>query len=246
MRIIILNDFELWLSGFAGRIAPLSGHWSRSREILTFTMTDELHAVPTEISLHQKSRLLEIAFSDGFRFKYPAEYLRVFSPAAEVKLMDKPEHGKERVNISQVEPQGSYALRLHFDDGHNTGIYPWTTLHELGMSYEKNWQQYLQKLEAHNLKRGEGRVVGEDGKVHVKLVYFIELAKISGKNEDDIMIPDSVTNVETLLEWMRKRGNNWEEAFADDRVQVTVNKQFSEPYTLIEHGDEVAFVPRPK
>jgi DUF971 family protein/molybdopterin converting factor small subunit len=209
-------------------------------------MTEELLIAPTEISLHQKSRLLEIAFSDGFRFKYPAEYLRVFSTAAEVKVMDKPVHGKERVNVSQIEPQGTYALRLHFDDGHDTGIYSWGTLHELGVNYEKNWQEYMQKLEAHNLERGEGRAVGADGKVHVKLVYFIELAKISGKDEEEKMVPDSVTNVETLLAWMRKRGQRWSEAFEDANVQVTVNKQFSEPYTLVEHGDEVAFVPRPK
>lgn len=209
-------------------------------------MTEESPIAPTEISLHQKSRLLEIAFSDGFRFKYPAEYLRVFSTAAEVKVLDKPVHGKERVNISQVEPQGTYALRLHFDDGHDTGIYSWGTLHELGMNYEKNWQEYLQKLEAHKLKRGEGRVVGSDGKVHLKLVYFIELAKLSGKDEEERVVPDSVTNVETLLAWMRKRGQRWNDAFDEANVQVTVNKQFSEPYTLVEHGDEVAFVPKPK
>lgn len=209
-------------------------------------MTEESPIAPTEISLHQKSRLLEIAFSDGFRFKYPAEYLRVFSTAAEVKVMDKPVHGKERVNISQVEPQGTYALRLHFDDGHDTGIYSWSTLHELGINYEKNWQVYLQKLEAHKLKRGEGRLVDADGKVHLKLVYFIELAKISGKDEEEKVIPDTVTNVETLLAWMRKRGQRWKDAYEEANVQVTVNKQFSEPYTLVEHGDEVAFVPRPK
>lgn len=202
--------------------------------------------IPTEINLHQKSRLLEIAFSDGFRFKYPCEYLRVFSTSAEVKVMDKPEHGKERVNISRIEPQGTYALRLYFDDGHDTGIYSWGTLHELGVNYEKNWADYLQRLDKYNLQRGEGRAVGADGKVIIKLVYFIELAKVSGKDEEEMEIPGSVTNVETLLAWMRKRGSKWKEAFADDRVQVTVNKQFSEPYTLIEHGDEVAFVPRPR
>jgi DUF971 family protein/molybdopterin converting factor small subunit len=209
-------------------------------------MTEESPIAPTEISLHQKSRLLEIAYSDGFRFKYPAEYLRVFSTAAEVKVLNKPVHGKERVNISQIEPQGTYALRLHFDDGHDTGIYSWPTLHALGINYEKNWQEYMQKLEAHNLKRGEGRAVGADGKVHVKLVYFIELAKISGKDEEERVVPDSVTNVETLLAWMRKRGQRWADAFEEANVQVTVNKQFSEPYTLVEHGDEVAFVPKPK
>jgi DUF971 family protein/molybdopterin converting factor small subunit len=201
--------------------------------------------IPTEINLHQKSRLLEIAFSDGFRFQYPCEYLRVFSTSAEVKVMDKPVHGKERVNISQIEPQGTYAIRIHFDDGHDTGIFSWGTLYELGVNYEKHWQEYLDKLEQFGLERGEGRATGEGGKVTIKLLYFIQLAKISGKDEEDITLPDSVTNVETLLAWLRRRGPGWKEPFADDKVQVTVNRQFAESYTLIEHGDEVAIVPRP-
>jgi len=201
---------------------------------------------PTEINFHQKSRLLEIAFSDGLRFHFPSEYLRVFSTAAEVKVMKAPVHGKEMVNISSIEPQGTYALKLNFNDGHDTGIFSWGTLHELGIHYDENWQRYLKALEAHNLKRGQGRAVGKDGKVHVKLLYFIELAKLSGKDEEEVELPDSVTNVETLLAWMRKRGERWAEAYADERLQVTVNRQFSEPFTLVEHGDEVAFVPKPR
>jgi len=209
-------------------------------------MNDEkAHLVPTEISLHQKSRLLEIAFSDGFRFNYPCEYLRVFSTSAEVKVMDKPVHGKEMVNISQIEPQGTYAIRIHFDDGHDTGIFSWGTLHELGVNYDRHWKEYLEKLAHYGLTRGEGRAKDQDGKVTIKILYFIELAKISGKDEEEISLPDSVTNVETLLAWLRKRGAAWAEPFTDDRVQVTVNRQFAEPYTLIEHGDEVAIVPRP-
>ena len=205
---------------------------------------------PTEISLHQKSRVLEVSYSDGESFELSYEFLRVHSPSAEVQGHG-PGQGvlqvaKEDVTITHIEPVGSYAIQPSFDDGHDTGIFSWTSLHELGVNYESNWAQYLKELEAHNLQRGEGRVVGEDGKVAVKLVYFIELAKISGKDEEEVIVPDAVVNVETLLKWMRIRGQRWEEAFADDRVQVTVNKQFSEPYTLIEHGDEVAFVPRPK
>lgn len=212
----------------------------------TSTDKDNNHLSPTEINLHQKSRLLEIAFSDGFRFNYPCEYLRVFSTAAEVKVMDKPVHGKQMVNISMLDPQGSYALKITFDDGHDTGIYSWSTLHELGKNYQANWQGYLKRLEQHNLSRGDARVTDAEGKVIIKLLYFIELARISGKDEEEVTVPESVTNVETLLNWMRKRGERWKEPFADNRLQVTVNKQFSEPYTLIEHGDEVAFVPRPK
>ena len=204
------------------------------------------HVSPTEIKLHQKSRLLEIAYSDGFRFKYSCEYLRVFSTAAEVKVMNKPVSGKQRVNISMLDPQGSYALKITFDDGHDTGIYSWSTLHELGKNYDTNWQDYLKRLEQHGLNRGEIRVTDTEGKVVINLLYFIELARISGKDEEQVTIPDSVTNVETLLNWMRKRGDRWKEPFTDNRLQVTVNKQFSEPYTLVEHGDEIAFVPRPK
>ncbi|MCG6936826.1 MAG: gamma-butyrobetaine hydroxylase-like domain-containing protein [Gammaproteobacteria bacterium] len=207
---------------------------------------DNNHVSPTEIKLHQKSRLLEIAFSDGFRFQYPCEYLRVFSPAAEVKVMKQPVHGKQLVNISLLEPQGGYALRITFDDGHDTGIYSWSTLHELGKNYEANWQNYLKRLEQSGLSRGDARVTDAEGRVVIKLVYFIELAKLAGKDEEQVAIPESVTNVETLLDWMRKRGQRWKEPFEANRLQVTVNKQFAEPYTLVEHGDEVAFVPRPK
>jgi DUF971 family protein/molybdopterin converting factor small subunit len=204
------------------------------------------HIVPTEIKLHQKSRLLEIAFSDGFRFQYPGEYLRVFSPSAEVKVMDRPVHGKQLVNISLLEPQGTYALRITFDDGHDTGIYSWGTLHELGRNYEANWQKYLARLKQYGLTRGAGPKTNAEGKVVIKLLYFIELAKIAGKDEEEVVIPESVTNVETLLQWVRKRGKRFEDAFQDNRLQVTVNRQFAEPYTLVEHGDEVAFVPKPK
>ena len=216
------------------------------RQQLRMSETDNIHVSPTEINLHQKSRLLEIAYSDGFRFNYPCEYLRVFSTAAEVKVMDKPVHGKQMVNISMLDPQGAYALKITFDDGHDTGIFSWSTLHELGKNYESNWQGYLDDLEKYGLSRGDARVTDKEGKVVIKLLYFIELARISGKNEEEVTVPESVTNVETLLAWLRKRGERWKEAFEDNRLQVTVNKQFSEPYTLVEHGDEVAFVPRPK
>ena len=207
---------------------------------------EHAHISPTEINLHQKSRLLEIAFSDGFRFNFPCEYLRVFSTAAEVKVMNKPVHGKQMVNISMLDPQGSYALKITFDDGHDTGIYSWSTLHELGKNYEANWQRYLERLDKHGLSRGDARITDNEGKVVIKLLYFIDLARVSGRDEEEVVIPESVTNVETLLVWMRKRGDRWQEPFTDNRLQVTVNKQFSEPFTLIEHGDEVAFVPRSK
>lgn len=112
---------------------------------------------PTEINLHQKSRVLEIAFEDGERFNYTCEYLRCFSPSAEVQGHGPGEEvlqvGKENVNIENIEQVGNYAILLHFDDGHNTGIYSWDTLYKLGKNMEENWSNYLKRLEAAGHKR---------------------------------------------------------------------------------------------
>ena len=105
---------------------------------------------PTEIKLHQASRLLEVAFEDGARFELPCEYLRVFSPSAEVRGHGPGSGvlvtGKEDVNITAIEPVGNYAVRLVFDDGHSTGLYSWNVLHELGANRESNWRDYLRRL----------------------------------------------------------------------------------------------------
>jgi DUF971 family protein len=112
---------------------------------------------PVEIRLRTRSRLLEVAFADGARFELPAEYLRVHSPSAEVRghgveagvLVT----GKEQVGISAVEPVGHYAVRLLFDDGHDTGLFTWKYLRELGMERESRWQAYLQRLEIAGIAR---------------------------------------------------------------------------------------------
>ena len=105
---------------------------------------------PTDIKLHQKSRVLEIEFDDGSHFNLPCEYLRVYSPSAEVRGHGPGQQvlqlGKENVNITQVEPVGTYAVSLHFDDGHNTGIYSWDWLHHLGTNQESLWKEYLDRL----------------------------------------------------------------------------------------------------
>lgn len=117
------------------------------------------HPTPTEINLHRVSRILELSFDDGSNFKLPAEYLRVFSPSAEVMGhgpgQRKVPLGKETVNIDQIEPVGNYAIVLHFDDEHNTGIYSWETLYNLGKHFDDLWQQYLGELEEANYKRKE-------------------------------------------------------------------------------------------
>ena len=123
-------------------------------------MTMDNRPRPTDIRLHQRSRILEIAFAGGERFELPCEYLRVYSPSAEVRGHTPGQEvlqvGKEGVNISQVEPVGHYALQLHFDDGHDTGIYSWDYLFELGRDREANWQAYLERLRQAGHKRREG------------------------------------------------------------------------------------------
>jgi len=117
---------------------------------------------PTDITLHQKSRLLEVAFEDGSRFRLPCEYLRVYSPSAEVRGHAPGQGtlplGKEKVGIVAIEPVGHYAVRLRFDDGHDTGLYSWDWLYHLGREQERLWKEYLLKLE----RAGHPRQSNED------------------------------------------------------------------------------------
>jgi DUF971 family protein len=105
---------------------------------------------PRSLKLRTKSRLLEIEFDDGSRFELPFEYLRVYSPSAEVRGhgpgQETLQLGKHEVGIVAAEPVGNYAVRLVFDDGHDTGLYTWAYLHELGREREQKWARYLERL----------------------------------------------------------------------------------------------------
>lgn len=105
----------------------------------------------TGIKLRRQSRVLEVTFDDGQTFSLPFEYLRVYSPSAEVRGhgpgQETLQLGKHEVQVVRVEPIGNYAVRLDFDDGHNTGLYTWAYLHELGTSHAAKWQQYLERLQ---------------------------------------------------------------------------------------------------
>jgi len=107
---------------------------------------------PTEITLHQQSKLLEIAFEDGARYRLPFEFLRVNSPSAEVRGhgpgQEALQFGKMNVDVRNIEPVGSYALKIEFDDGHDSGLYSWDYLYNLGKHQDEIWQDYLQRLEA--------------------------------------------------------------------------------------------------
>ncbi|MEW7978430.1 MAG: DUF971 domain-containing protein [gamma proteobacterium symbiont of Phacoides pectinatus] len=113
--------------------------------------------VPTELNLHRHSKVLEVSFDDGASFNLSCEYLRVFSPSAEVQGhgpgQEALQIGKEDVNIDQITPVGNYAVCLHFDDGHNTGIYSWDTLYDLGANQERNWRDYLARLSEAGVQR---------------------------------------------------------------------------------------------
>ena len=105
---------------------------------------------PTEITLRKSSKMLVVAFEDGAEFSFSFEYLRVHSPSAEVighgPGQETLQTGKENVAITAIDPVGHYAVRLVFDDGHDTGLYSWTYLHELGHNMEENWKRYLDRL----------------------------------------------------------------------------------------------------
>lgn len=112
---------------------------------------------PTDITLHAQSRVLEVTFDDGRRFRLPFEYLRVFSPSAEVRGHGPGQEvlqvGKRDVTITSLVPVGHYAVQPTFSDGHSSGIYSWAYLYELGENHEAYWADYLQKLEAAGASR---------------------------------------------------------------------------------------------
>lgn len=106
--------------------------------------------IPTDVKLHQVSKVLELAFADGRAFRLPYEFLRVYSPSAEVRGhgpgQETLQVGKKDVTIDEVEPVGHYAIRPKFSDGHDTGIYSWEYLHDLGVRQDELWQDYLARL----------------------------------------------------------------------------------------------------
>src|SRR5215813_6355243 len=118
---------------------------------------------PTEIKLHQKSRVLEISFADGKTFRLPCEFLRVYSPSAEVRGhgpgQEVLQTGKRDVNITAIEPVGAYGVRLIFTDGHDTGLYSWEYLYEVGLNHDRLWEDYLKRLEEAGASRSADAVL---------------------------------------------------------------------------------------
>jgi DUF971 family protein len=110
---------------------------------------------PTEIRLRKSAGVVAVSFDDGRRYELPFEYLRVFSPSAEVRGHGAEilQIGKEQVKVVAVEPVGNYAVRLRFDDGHDTGLYSWPVLRDLGENQAANWERYLKRLQEAGYQR---------------------------------------------------------------------------------------------
>lgn len=197
--------------------------------------------VPTEIQLHRASRVLEIGFDDGERFRLPVAYLRVFSPAAEARTaLQRGEFltGTEAVNITQITPVGSYAVQLHFDDGHDTGVYAWKTLYELGRNQDQ-WTAYL----ARRARAAQAPGPAASAERRVRLLFFARLAADVGREAEAVVLPASVSDVRGLLRWLSERGGAWQRALTAPNLTVAINKQFVGPTTVIKDGDEIAVVP---
>lgn len=118
---------------------------------------------PTSVRLRKLSNVLELSYADGRCFSLPAEFLRVYSPSADVKGHGKGQevlqYGKRQVQLASVTPVGHYGVQLAFDDGHNTGIYAWDYLYRLGSEQDKLWQDYLQRLAAAGRLRDDAQVI---------------------------------------------------------------------------------------
>lgn len=118
---------------------------------------------PTSVRLRKVSNLLELTYADGHCFSLPAEFLRVYSPSADVKGHGEGQavlqFGKRHVKLTNVTPTGHYGIQLAFDDGHDTGIYTWNYLHKLGSQQQSLWQDYLQRLADAGRLRDDAQVI---------------------------------------------------------------------------------------
>jgi DUF971 family protein/molybdopterin converting factor small subunit len=193
---------------------------------------------PTHIALHQQSRELEIHFSDGGQYHLPCEYLRVFSPSAEVKAAKNRGEivrGKQDVNINSIEPMGSYAVRIIFDDGHDSGVYSWSTLKQLSEQHEDNWKQYQHEASQLDDASSERRV---------KVLFFVGLVELLGTESLELELDDAIQNVSELIDNLIAKGEKWAQALDKQRLTITVNKQFSSLDQKLFDGDEVALVPK--
>jgi DUF971 family protein/molybdopterin converting factor small subunit len=184
--------------------------------------------VPTGIKLHKGSRYLEVIYPNGDVYKLPCEYLRAFPPAAEEKISRNKD-----VNISAINPVGSYALQIVFDDGHETGIYSWATLYDMSVNMKRDWEDHDSVSKEDELE--------DEGERTITILYFAALVKRLELDNETITLPEDVVTIGDLVPWLMTRGGEWKRALAGN-LKITVNRQFSDMSRKIHDDDEVALV----
>ena len=201
---------------------------------------------PTRITLERKARVLVVDFDDGASFRLPCAYLRAFSPARE-RAGPGPGHrpaGAAPVNIDRIEPVGHYALRLVFDDGHDTGVYSFDTLYRLG----RDQSACLAAERDRGARAGESRPrlwdSAEEDWIEVRLLYFAGVADLVGRTAEEVTPPAGVHTLAELIGWLRERGEPWRSALAPGTIAVTVNKRFVTRNERLLTSDEVSIRPR--
>lgn len=208
---------------------------------------DDTAPVPTRIELDRTSRTVELEYPSGERFALPCQYLRAFSPAGGQLAAGghgEPALVKESVNIDRIEPVGSYAVRLYFDDGHDTGAYSWATLYRLARNRERNEQTYADALVRAGRDRPRSWDTPEDDWIEVRILYFADVAAGLGRTAEEITTPDGIYTVDALLAFIRERGEPWATVLHPSRVTVTVNRRFAEIGTRLLNGDEISVTPK--
>ncbi len=199
-------------------------------------MSANASPIPVRIELHRQSRMLDLEFDDGRRFRLPCRYLRTQSPSAEARVArdrGRPAVVAADVNIERIEPVGSYAVKLIFSDGHDTGIYSWKTLYELGNAYREDTDN-----EGATTPEGPGT-----GPKKVTLLFFVSLVAQLGREHEEVTLPAEIADVRGLVDWLAGRGEPWRLALKENPLKITVNKQFAGPTTPLHDGDEIALVP---
>ncbi len=192
--------------------------------------------MPTGIKLHKVSRYLEVSYASGESFNLPFEYLRAFSLAAEEKVgrqisgetPDKPD-----VNISAINPVGSYAIQILFDDGYETGIYSWARLYDMALNVKHDWQDRDQTATQEHEKVQDERTI--------TLLYFAALAERLGLESETITLAEEIKTIDDLIPWLMTRRGEWARALAGT-LKITVHRRFVGMADLIRDGDEIALV----
>ena len=199
---------------------------------------------PIRITLDRKARVLVADFDDGASFALHCEYLRAFSPSAEARAADAaPAAVDATVNIERIEAVGHYAVRLFFDDGHDTGVYSFRTLYRLGRDQASNWAAYCKRRERAGLDRPRLWDTPEEDWIEVRVLYFAGVAEQVGRTAEEVTPPAGIHTLAEVIGWLRERGEPWRSALAPGRAAFTVNRRFVTRDERLLSGDEISARP---